>query len=179
MFNHLLYKSYNPNFPPMCHRYELAEKLGTPGTCCLSVYLKEVKTRNNYGYGSMFGVPFILQVPREGLDYDQLYQLIIARMKRYLRIPPEQDKFSATEDASNLPVNNPSGCDSEMDTEETEMSTDVANGNEIRPMETNGIEHVPSSVQPKRLFSMDLVNLSGNTSLGRLKQNGKTITFAG
>ncbi|XP_046458056.1 ubiquitin carboxyl-terminal hydrolase 15-like isoform X1 [Daphnia pulex] len=159
------------------YAYELPEKLGTPGTCCLSVYLKEVKTRNNYGYGSMFGVPFILQVPREGMDYDKLYRLIITRMKRYLKTIDEDPAAPTSADAvTNVPSSIPNSCESEMDTEEADLS--LENGNEAHPMETNGIEPVANQSQPKRFFTMDLVNLSGNTSLGKLKQNGKPISLA-
>jgi len=85
--------------------YELADKVGLPGTCCLSVYLKEVRTKNSYGVGPMFGVPFMIQVAREGLDYDRLYQSILERMKRYVKPATASDADLAEdtdEDASFL-----------------------------------------------------------------------------
>lgn len=127
----------------------------------------------------MFGVPFILQVPREGMDHDKLYDLIVTRMKRCLRSVAEQEHAGAVESATpNMPSLNSSECENEMDTEENDISPDAENGNESHPIEANGIESEPVPPQPKRLFSMDLVNLNGNTSLGRLKQNGKPITLA-
>ena len=153
----------------MVYRYELAEKLGSQGTCCLGVYLKEVKTRNNYGYGSMFGVPFILQVPKEGLDYDQLYQLILNRMKRCVKPSNEPEQAEV--------ISNTNDC--EMDSKENhEPSNDLENGNEVTPMETNGIETPSNIPRPKRLFSMDIVNSSGNTSINKLIQNNK-ISLSG
>lgn len=124
----------------------------------------------------MFGIPFILQVPREGMDHDQLYQMIITRMKRYLRTINEQDSAIAADATS---TSNQASGESEMETEDTDPSPDLENGNESHPMESNGIESVANVPQPKRFFSMDLVNLSGNTSLGKLKQNGKSISLAG
>jgi len=126
----------------------------------------------------MFGVPFILQVPREGMNYDKLYRLIVTRMKRYLRTIDEDPEAPTSADMiTNVPSSIPNSCESEMDTEETDLS--LENGNEAHSMETNGIEPVANQSQPKRFFTMDLVNLSGNTSLGKLKQNGKPISLAG
>lgn len=127
----------------------------------------------------MFGVPFILQVPREGMDHDKLYELIVTRMKRCLKSVTEQDQTTATEgENSTMPSLN-STDENEMDTDENNVSPDVENGNESHPMEANGLQPATDAAKPKRLFSMELVNLSGNTSLGRLKQNGKSITLAG
>lgn len=127
----------------------------------------------------MFGVPFILQVPREGMDHDKLYDLIVTRMKRCLKSVPEQDQTATTESENSTMPSLNSTDENEMDTDENNVSPDVENGNESHPVEANGIEPVASAVKPMRLFSMELVNLSGNTSLGRLKQNGKSITLAG
>ena len=150
------------------YSYELPEKVGTPGTCCLSVYLKEVKTRNNYGYGSMFGVPFIIQVPRDGLDYEKLYQLVLDRMKRVLK--PLEGKESVP--SSHARPSSPSN-DVAMD-ENDPSALDAENGNAA--METNGLDNEASH---PHLFTMDIVNSSGNTSLGKLKPNGKPISFNG
>ena len=146
-------------------RYELPDKVGTSGLCSLSVYLKEVKSKNNYGYGSMFGVPFILQVPREGLNYDQLYQLIFDRMKRFMKSSSDLNEGNS----------NTSNQYEEMDI--GGKVPDVENGNELPSMETNGLEDEPN--QKKQLFTLDLVNSSGNSSIGRLKNNNKPITLGG
>lgn len=102
-------------------------------------------------------------------------------MKRYLRAINEQDSetATATDPTSSLPTSNQAAGESEMETDDTDPSPDLENGNESHPMESNGIESLPNVPQTKRLFSMDLVNLSGNTSLGKLKQNGKSVTLAG
>jgi len=143
-------------------RYELAEKCGTPGVCCLSVYLKEVKSKNNYGYGSMFGVPFIVQVPQEGLSYDQLYLLITNRMKRWIKACQPEDGNSNS--IHNLCTNN------KMHDTEVDMETE----NDIHPTETNSADNGPN-----HLFTMDLVNSNGNSSINKLKSSGKTLTLAG
>ena len=128
----------------------------------------------------MFGVPFILQVPREGLDHDRLYELIVNRMKRYLTIKEEEQSHGMENNVSPpLQSNNPNGCESEMETEESNVSPDLENGNELKPPKVNGAEPVVDPPHPARLFTMDSVNLSGNSSLGRLKQNGKSLTFGG
>jgi ubiquitin carboxyl-terminal hydrolase 4/11/15 len=99
-------------------------------------------------------------------------------MKRYLKTVDEDPAAPTSADAvTNVPSSIPNSCESEMDTEEADLS--LENGNEAHPMETNGIEPVANQSQPKRIFTMDLVNLSGNTSLGKLKQNGKPISLAG
>lgn len=127
----------------------------------------------------MFGVPFILQVPREGMDHDQLYRIIVARMKRYLKVSDEHDLAVqlSTDAVADISSNNQTSCESEMDTEDAEMS--LENGNELPSMDINGIDPVANGSESKRLFSMDLVNLGGNSSLGKIKQNGKPITLAG
>lgn len=152
----------------------MPQKLGTPGTSCLSIYLKEVKTKNNYGYGTMFGVPFVLQVPREGMDYDKLYQMIVARLKRCLRPAAKVDDA-----VSNSPSNSVAAADNDMDTDDADLSADIENGNVSRSTETNGMEHSPSEGDDRTLFTMDLVNLGGNTSFGKVKSNGKPIVLAG
>ena len=146
----------------MFFRYELADRCGAPGICCLSVYLKEVKSKNNYGYGSMFGVPFILQVPQEGLTYDQLYQLILNRMKRWIKVSqPETGDSNSTQNQ----------C---IDNVRRETEVDMETENDVPPSETNSADSGPS-----HLFAMDLVNSSGNSSINKLKSSSKTITLAG
>jgi len=141
--------------------YELADRCGAPGICCLSVYLKEVKSKNNYGYGSMFGVPFILQVPQEGLTYDQLYQLILNRMKRWIKVSqPETGDSNSTQNQ----------C---IDNVRRETEVDMETENDVPPSETNSADSGPS-----HLFAMDLVNSSGNSSINKLKSSSKTITLA-
>lgn len=121
----------------------------------------------------MFGVPFILQVPREGMDYDRLYQLIVERIKRCLKPAPAEKEQALSEARSISP-----SSDSAM--EDVEPSPlDAENGNDVRPMETNGLESSFTPSSPPRLFTMDMVNQSGNTSLVKLKPNGKPISFNG
>lgn len=129
----------------------------------------------------MFGVPFVLQVPREGLDHDRLYQLIVTRMKRYLKTVKEQEQPEGIESDAppSLQTSNPNGCESEMETDENHVHPDLENGNESKPAEVNGTESVVNSARAMRLFTMDSVNLNGNTSLGRFKQNGKSLSFEG
>jgi len=144
--------------------YELANKCGTPGVCCLSVYLKEVKSKNNYGYGSMFGVPFIFQVPQEGLTYNQLYLLIMNRMKRWIKVSEPEDgrmlrwvKEGEPEDGYWNPINT-----------ETEMQEEQEN--EYPPMEANSVEEEP-------IFTMDLVNSSGHSSINKLESGNKPLSL--
>ena len=124
----------------------------------------------------MFGVPFILQVPREGLEYDRLYQHVLDRIRRCLKLTSVAVDSDPADPRSMSPSN-----DSNMDEhgEVTEQSSqDAENGNEPRPMETNGLEAAPL-FHASKLFTLDLVNLNGSTSLGKLKPNGKPIQLNG
>lgn len=119
----------------------------------------------------MFGVPFILQVPREGMEYDRLYQLVLDRIRRCLKLTSVAVDSDPADARSMSPSN-----DSNMDErgQGTDQSTqDAENGNEPRPMETNGLE--APLFHASKLFTLDLVNLNGSTSLGKLKPNGKPI----
>ena len=114
----------------------------------------------------MFGVPFIFQVPQEGLTYNQLYLLIMNRMKRWIKVSEPEDgrmlrwvKEGEPEDGYWNPINT-----------ETEMQEEQEN--EYPPMEANSVEEEP-------IFTMDLVNSSGHSSINKLESGNKPLSLGG
>ena len=140
----------------------MSEKYGTLGICYLCVSSMEVKSKNHNGRGSLFGVPFIVQVPQVGLTYDQLYLIVINRMKRYI-------KLSQSEDGNSNSIQNQC-TNNERDEVESDMETEDG----ASPTEVNSADN-----GPKDLFTMELFGARGDKSISKLKATSKTLTLAG
>jgi len=121
----------------------------------------EVKSKNHNGRGSLFGVPFIVQVPQVGLTYDQLYLIVINRMKRYI-------KLSQSEDGNSNSIQNQC-TNNERDEVESDMETEDG----ASPTEVNSADN-----GPKDLFTMELFGARGDKSISKLKATSKTLTLA-
>ena len=157
------------------------------GTCCLSVYLKEVKAKNSYGYGTLFGLPMMLQVPREGLDYQKLYSIISERMRRYVKPElaqpeaPEPVDEAVLEVKVELPSANGTADDSaDMEVDEAEPAdcddSTADNGNDKAT--SNGIDSAAAAdAEPLPLFALEMVNATGNTMSKLSKRSAKTINL--
>lgn len=155
----------------LIERYELADKIGASGTCCLNVYLKEARTKTNYGCGNLFGVPFIMQVPREGLSYDQLYEAILSRlMQRHIKTPiieaADADDAAAATDMEVEHVGSDSDNGNEM----------AADENQQQPQQQQQRRSSTKRTATKHLFTVEMSNTSG-TSNGSLKCDNRSVTL--
>lgn len=128
----------------------------------------------------MFGLPIMLQIPREGVDHDHIYKLIVNRLKRCLKTSEADSELAVDSEANTaVPSEDPGLSDAEMDIDGAEDTPDTENGNDSSPR-TNGFDSSKAtSLADKCLFTMDFVNAGCNNCLDKLKPNGKPISLPG
>ncbi|KAK3578660.1 hypothetical protein CHS0354_002964 [Potamilus streckersoni] len=77
--------------------YELPiPSVDDPDQLILPIYLREQRSKSNYQqYQSyqLFGQPLLLTVQRKNCSYNQLYNLVLQRLQRFVRVPPETDRW--------------------------------------------------------------------------------------
>ncbi|XP_037540524.1 ubiquitin carboxyl-terminal hydrolase 11 [Nematolebias whitei] len=109
VFNHRFYKIYNPEESLSCildrddiFVYELSAQ--DEDAVLLALYLRERSQYRDYGSGSssygttLFGHPLLLNVPRSSCSHEELYQLFLQRLARYVRPPDPSDELEEEED---------------------------------------------------------------------------------
>lgn len=120
----------------------------------------------------------MLQIPREGMNCDQIYDMVVNRIRRCLKAT-EVDEI-VTEDLETKSVarsDDPADSDDRMDIDGADEPADLENGNEDST-QTNGIDS-PKTPSKKRLFIMEKVNSACSSSLDKLEPNGEPITLPG
>ncbi|XP_014678376.1 PREDICTED: ubiquitin carboxyl-terminal hydrolase 4-like [Priapulus caudatus] len=135
---------------------------------------KPKQQQRNSGNWQLFGQPTVLSVPRATCTYDDLYNLVLEKMRRYVRRPQDDDEWcSNSEDEPNGEI--------EMNSEE---EGDVADGNEIGRgraaakadrIVANG--DADNNKQQKRMFEFRIINSNGSSEIGRFRDDGKPIKF--
>ncbi|XP_033095827.1 ubiquitin carboxyl-terminal hydrolase 4-like [Anneissia japonica] len=163
-----------------------------PDTLILPVYLRE--RGNNYystSGSTLFGQPMLIPVKRNNTTYEDLYNLILEKMSRYVRKPlddewcmkngkgEENDEEKKNEHQENGEMDSTSDNEDLRDnedvlptqegTEEQERNGDVLDKNELKQKS--------NSKQLKRLFSMVQVNSYGSSDISKVKDDGKPIKF--
>lgn len=59
-----------------------------PATALVAVYLREKKSSLTYSPSNLFGQPLLIGVPREGTNYEKLYDVVLSSLSRYVTPPP-------------------------------------------------------------------------------------------
>ena len=62
-------------------------------TVVVSIYLREKKTTSNYSPTNLFGQPLMIGVPRNGTDYEKLYQQVMLYLSRFVAAPSPGDEW--------------------------------------------------------------------------------------
>uniref|UniRef100_A0A7N6AJY9 Ubiquitin carboxyl-terminal hydrolase n=1 Tax=Anabas testudineus TaxID=64144 RepID=A0A7N6AJY9_ANATE len=185
VFNHRFYKIYNADESLSCildrddiFVYELSvQKEEQEEHVLLALYLRERSHYRDYGSGSssygtsLFGHPLLLSVPRSSCSHEELYNLFLQRLARYVRPPDPSEELEEEEE--------------EEDEDEEELYKTQTNGisdeeNEEDKQEEACSPSPPANEQPakrracrkrrKTLFTIQAVNSNGTTERGVSRQ---------
>uniref|UniRef100_T1IWA2 Ubiquitin carboxyl-terminal hydrolase n=1 Tax=Strigamia maritima TaxID=126957 RepID=T1IWA2_STRMM len=155
-----------------------------PDTLFLPVYLKERKSRPGCGgyaaSSQLFGQPLLVSVPRKDTTYDSLYRLILERMSRYVHLPDPKDDWwiNDNDDENKVSVNGEVEMangeedydDSDVTNEETESKDDIST--KTPDYGSSDMQEDNFTPEGNYLFSMQFVNLYGNTAVDKIKVDG-------
>ncbi|XP_026223949.1 ubiquitin carboxyl-terminal hydrolase 11 [Anabas testudineus] len=141
VFNHRFYKIYNADESLSCildrddiFVYELSvQKEEQEEHVLLALYLRERSHYRDYGSGSssygtsLFGHPLLLSVPRSSCSHEELYNLFLQRLARYVRPPDpseelEEEEEEEDEDEEELYKTQTNGISDDEDHEDAEKA---------------------------------------------------------
>ena len=60
------------------------------------VYLRERKSSASYAPSNLFGQPLMVGIPRNGTDYEKLYEVVLAHLSRFVTPPKEGEEWWKT-----------------------------------------------------------------------------------
>lgn len=83
----------------ICYSYEMPDQNDTHAI--LPVYLWESSPKLGFSHEQLFGDPLLIAAPRRGCTYDTLYQLVLHRLQRNLRMPDDNSSWWNTKRISN------------------------------------------------------------------------------
>jgi len=108
--------------------YEIPVKRHDNDTAVIPVYMREKKVSNGYTGGpkvsqQLFGQPLFVTVPRNTCTYSILYNNVLEKMKRYVKLPDDNDEWwrkpvSANNSSSKKTANKGAEMDCEEDGDE-------------------------------------------------------------
>lgn len=59
----------------------------------VAVYLREKKSSLTYSPSNLFGQPLLIGIPRQETNYEQLYDIVLNSLSRYVTTPDTQDEW--------------------------------------------------------------------------------------
>lgn len=175
--------------------YEIPVGYDDPETLILNVYMREkvIKQACNYTphvSSQLFSQPLLVPVPRKNCTYDKLYNCVLNKMKRYVRIPEEKEEWwkstgqSANHSNGYCSYDNcksefMNGDDEEGDSDETEncdMKTSSEDNVETSELNENG-ENLNHNEKPPRMFTFHFVNAYGSLDVNHFEDDGSYISL--
>ncbi|XP_074646893.1 ubiquitin carboxyl-terminal hydrolase 15-like isoform X2 [Tubulanus polymorphus] len=149
-------------------------------TNMIAVYLRERNVHQNsqrtYNHttNSLFGTPLLVPVPRSNCTYEVLYNIILNKMSRYVKVPDNSDEWWREKD--------------EKQTEDKQVNGDMELGQDgenddddmTGKKKSSDEEDDDSKDEEKnhRLFRFSLVNSYGSSELQPIKDDGSSLTFS-
>eukprot|EP00057_Strongylocentrotus_purpuratus_P021281 XP_011675755.1 PREDICTED: ubiquitin carboxyl-terminal hydrolase 4 isoform X2 [Strongylocentrotus purpuratus] len=194
VYNHRFHKVFAPNdrVESITERddifvYEVpVNSADDPDTIIIPVYLRERNSkRASFSYSSssysLFGQPMLIAVPRKQTTYQDLYEIIMKKMSRYVRRPDTEDWYKDDEEGNEVVENGETEMDSDSDSKEHCSSGEdtTQNHKEDPPTPPSKEKKTKSKPLDRRslLFRMSLVNSYGSAELARLKDDGAPLRF--
>ncbi|XP_057312637.1 ubiquitin carboxyl-terminal hydrolase 4-like isoform X2 [Hydractinia symbiolongicarpus] len=145
----------------------------------LPVYLREIK-KNTHQYSSsnythFFGTPLLVPVPRTSTTIDDLYQIILRAMRRFVQIPTPDETEENERDSEKDTEINIENEDEAM--EEVEEESDNEAKIKQETLEKEDADDTAQSEKPakklNRLFEIKIVNSNGSHDFQTLKYTDK------
>ncbi|XP_072175057.1 ubiquitin carboxyl-terminal hydrolase 4-like [Diadema setosum] len=195
VYNHRFHKVFTPSdrVESITERddifvYEVpVNSADDPDTIIIPVYLRERNTKA-YSYTSssytLFGQPMLIAVPRKHTTYQDLYEIIMKKMSRYVKRPDSDDWWKEDEEGNEVVENGETEMDSDSDSKELYSSGEdsAQNHRDKEDAPTKDKKMSTSKVKPvdhrSLLFRMTLVNSYGSAELARLKDDATPLRFS-
>lgn len=101
--------------------YEVpVNRMDDPNTVILAIYMREKKVKTGFNDHpltsyQLFGQPLLLPAPRKNCNYETLYNLVLNRISRLVKVPDESDKWWMEEDHKNALDENNVDLDEDID----------------------------------------------------------------
>ncbi|XP_059091834.1 ubiquitin carboxyl-terminal hydrolase 4-like [Tigriopus californicus] len=168
-----------------------------PDTVILPVYLRERKSSTTYSPSNLFGQPLLVGVPRENCNYEQLYEIVLDQMARYVTKPPvnnpdgslnvwwkpkpkedvDQNGVSSNGTASNGIPNGESEETTPSSEGESSILPSNAEVSDAQGDDEESMEDEDDNKGPPKMFVMNVVNSYGNATLDSLENDGKPLSL--
>ncbi|XP_053233347.1 ubiquitin carboxyl-terminal hydrolase 4 isoform X1 [Podarcis raffonei] len=166
--------------------YEVCKSTEDGAECItLSVYFREKKARQSSAAPGtvLYGQPLLIAIPKHKLTLDHLYNVILERISRYVKVSLKEECSEGCPDSENC---NGSSSVSEGDVEEMEhqngeedskekiSETDACKSEDCiqDDLEKEGLHH------RRHLFSFSLVNSYGTSEINSLNTDGKILKLS-
>lgn len=76
-------------------RYEVPAA-DDPNNVIVAVYLREKKSSLTYSPSNLFGQPLLVGVPSADTNYEQLYEIVLGSLSRYVTVPDPSEEWWKT-----------------------------------------------------------------------------------
>ncbi|XP_032065917.1 ubiquitin carboxyl-terminal hydrolase 4 [Thamnophis elegans] len=163
--------------------YEVCKATEDSAECVtLSVYFREKKARQSSATPGtvLYGQPLLIAVPKHKLTIEYLYNVILERIGRYVKIDlkEEYSDVCLDNDTCNGFTNISEGDAEEMEHQDSEENKQKipdadASRSEERDGQVEGKQH-----QKKQLFSFSFVNSYGTSEVNCLTTEGKILKLS-
>lgn len=155
----------------------------------IPVYQREIRARlasyNSYSSSnkSLFGLPLMVSVPKKNLTYKALYNILLERMKRFVRLPEEEvemDSENKETDEEDMDMNDEMKDEIEReDSKETVLQNSDENEDDQLDSKANKLNLEQRRKKRKYLFKLTLVNSYGSNDVQALEDNSKPLKLSG
>ncbi|XP_065104209.1 ubiquitin carboxyl-terminal hydrolase 11 isoform X2 [Paramisgurnus dabryanus] len=201
VFNHRFYKIYRPDESLSCildrddiFVYELSSGSLDQDTeeVFLAIYMRERSHYRDYGSGSnsygtsLFGHPLLMSVPRTQCTREDLYELLLKRLARYVRpLDPSEEVEEEEEDEDGgdeevelykAQTNGVSDDEGEEDSEEAGPSKKEEDAQESTPIEENNSGHSEASPNSEGDARADEESSSSEQDRGSSTEEGQSAS---
>ncbi|XP_068720343.1 ubiquitin carboxyl-terminal hydrolase 15-like isoform X3 [Montipora capricornis] len=163
----------------------------------IPVYQREKRVRltsyNSYYSSSnkaLFGLPLMISIPKKNLTYRALYNILLERMKRFVRLPDEEKEvemgYGKEEPDVDMNEEVKGGSETE-DSEESELekacqnvhvNSDENEDDQVNPL-NNELDLSQHGKKTKYLFDLTLVNSYGSNDVQALKDSEEPLELTG
>ena len=73
-------------------RYEVPAA-DDPDNVIVAVYLREKKSSLTYSPSNLFGQPLLVGVPKADTNYEQLYEIVLKSLSRFVTVPDPSEEW--------------------------------------------------------------------------------------
>ncbi|XP_061473738.1 ubiquitin carboxyl-terminal hydrolase 4 isoform X2 [Rhineura floridana] len=164
--------------------YEVCKPTEDGAECVtLSVYFREKKARQSSATPGtvLYGQPLLIAIPRHKLTLDYLYNVILERISRYVKLPLKEEYSDVCPDSE--ACNGSSGvCEGEVEAMEHQNGEE---GNKEKIPETDACksegcmqDEKEGLHRRKHLFSFSVVNSYGTSEINSLTTEGKILKLS-